>query len=56
VTNNSNDGLYIVCRLGNDSQIAAESLRRSSDNLIVKDVIGGLRAWSSQVDPEFPVY
>jgi len=56
VTNSSNDSLYIVCRLGNDSQTAAESLRRASGDLIIKDVIGGLRAWSSQVDPEFPVY
>jgi adenylyltransferase/sulfurtransferase len=56
VTDSSNDGLYVVCRLGNDSQIAAESLRRVTDNLIIKDIIGGVRAWSSQVDPQFPVY
>ena len=56
VTDGSNDGLYIVCKLGNDSQIAAESLRRVAGNLIIKDIIGGIRAWSSQVDPQFPVY
>jgi len=48
--------IYVVCRLGNDSQIAAESLRRVGGDVIVKDVIGGLRAWSRQVDPDFPLY
>ncbi|KAJ3817615.1 hypothetical protein EV361DRAFT_807103 [Lentinula raphanica] len=51
---------YIICRLGNDSQIAAEALREFKVNdghdRIVKDVIGGLRAWSRDVDPQFPVY
>ncbi|THV02763.1 hypothetical protein K435DRAFT_748560 [Dendrothele bispora CBS 962.96] len=48
---------YIVCRLGNDSQIAADTLRSlASENTIIKDVIGGLRAWSRHVDPDFPVY
>ncbi|KAF9067227.1 hypothetical protein BDP27DRAFT_1393112 [Rhodocollybia butyracea] len=51
---------YIVCRLGNDSQIAAEALRGlASDGTqigVVKDVVGGLRAWSKGVDPQFPVY
>lgn len=56
LSENSDDVLYIVCRLGNDSQIAAESLRKAADNLIIKDIIGGLRAWSIQVDPHFPVY
>ncbi|KAJ3744214.1 hypothetical protein DFH05DRAFT_1535507 [Lentinula detonsa] len=55
-----NTPMYIICRLGNDSQIAAEALRglRENDgqNMIVKDVIGGLRAWSKEVDPRFPVY
>ncbi|KIK62362.1 hypothetical protein GYMLUDRAFT_164496 [Collybiopsis luxurians FD-317 M1] len=47
---------YIVCRLGNDSQIAAGALRGLQTHGIVKDVIGGLRAWSKDVDPQFPVY
>ncbi|KAG6826292.1 hypothetical protein H0H92_000414 [Tricholoma furcatifolium] len=48
---------YVVCRLGNDSQIAAEALRSvSTDAGLVRDVIGGLRAWSRDVDPKFPVY
>ncbi|KAJ3877216.1 hypothetical protein F5051DRAFT_440777 [Lentinula edodes] len=52
--------IYIICRLGNDSQIAAEALRGSENNAhkdrIVKDVVGGLRAWSKEVDPHFPIY
>ncbi|KAJ7756794.1 hypothetical protein DFH07DRAFT_742478 [Mycena maculata] len=49
---------YVVCRLGNDSQIAASSLRdaRKEEDIVVKDVIGGLRAWTRHVDPTFPVY
>ncbi|KDR79056.1 hypothetical protein GALMADRAFT_138015 [Galerina marginata CBS 339.88] len=48
--------LYIVCRLGNDSQIAADVLRQVGGNTVIKDVIGGLRAWSTNVDPGFPLY
>ena len=47
---------YIICRLGNDSQIAAESLRQVKGAGIVKDVIGGLKAWSKQVNPYLPQY
>ncbi|KAF8904086.1 hypothetical protein CPB84DRAFT_1814503 [Gymnopilus junonius] len=50
---------YIVCRLGNDSQMAAKALKelnKDSDNRVIKDVIGGLRAWSRHVDANFPVY
>ncbi|KAJ7445804.1 hypothetical protein B0H11DRAFT_1746659 [Mycena galericulata] len=54
----SNQDTYVVCRLGNDSQIAASSLReaRKGEGIVVKDVIGGLRAWTRYVDPTFPVY
>uniref|UniRef100_A0A8H7Y0D3 Needs CLA4 to survive protein 3 n=1 Tax=Psilocybe cubensis TaxID=181762 RepID=A0A8H7Y0D3_PSICU len=52
----SESPVYIVCRLGNDSQIAAEALRRVKSDLVVKDVIGGLRAWTEQVDSNFPLY
>jgi len=50
--------IYVVCRLGNDSQIAAEALRRaaSASDATVLDLIGGLRAWSNEVDNGFPVY
>ena len=48
---------YVVCRLGNDSQIAADALRSvAGPDLTVKDIIGGLKAWSRDVDAMFPVY
>ncbi|KAH7884571.1 hypothetical protein F5I97DRAFT_1929417 [Phlebopus sp. FC_14] len=48
--------LFIICRLGNDSQIAADALRAIDSSLDIKDIIGGLRAWSRDIDPQFPVY
>lgn len=48
--------VFVLCRLGNDSQIAADAIRAIDSNLIVKDVVGGLRAWSNEIDPTFPVY
>ncbi|KZT62508.1 hypothetical protein CALCODRAFT_479097 [Calocera cornea HHB12733] len=49
---------YVVCKLGNDSQVAACALRTvlGADADRVKDVVGGLRAWSTEVDPSFPMY
>jgi adenylyltransferase and sulfurtransferase len=52
---------YVVCRLGNDSQIAADALRSARPDgpdptFVIKDLVGGLRAWSRDVDPGFPVY
>jgi adenylyltransferase and sulfurtransferase len=49
---------YVVCRLGNDSQIAADALRgaQADTACVIKDLVGGLRAWSHDVDPEFPLY
>lgn len=47
---------YIVCRLGNDSQIAANAIRGAGCDTGVVDVIGGLRAWARDVDVTFPVY
>jgi len=48
--------VYFICRLGNDSQIAAEALRGVSPELRAVDIVGGLRAWSRDIDSEFPVY
>lgn len=49
---------YVICRRGNDSQIAAQTLnaRLVADGVQVKDVIGGLHAWTRQIDAEFPIY
>lgn len=54
--------IVCVCKRGNDSQLAASALQsivkeRSLANVYeVKDLVGGLRAWSRDVDPNFPVY
>lgn len=47
---------FVVCRLGNDSQIAADALRDVDSSVTVKDLVGGLRAWAKDVDSQFPVY
>ncbi|KAI1786774.1 hypothetical protein LXA43DRAFT_1032466 [Ganoderma leucocontextum] len=48
--------LYVVCRLGNDSQLAVSALRNEGMTGVVKDLVGGLRAWAREVDGNFPVY
>ncbi|KAG8833714.1 Urmylation protein [Serendipita sp. 399] len=53
--------VVVVCRLGNDSQIAAKALQEllgvnGMKGRAIVDMIGGLRAWSRDVDPNFPVY
>jgi len=53
---NEAKSIYVVCRLGNDSQIAADALRGQSGATVVMDLIGGLKAWTKYVDPSFPVY
>lgn len=53
---------YVVCRNGNDSQLAAKAiqdlLRNSGDDhgVTVKDIKGGFRAWREEVDKEWPDY
>ena len=54
--------LYLICRYGNDSQLAAHMFRdlpRSRPGARYQfrgDIAGGLRAWRMAVDPEFPDY
>ncbi|KAI5892350.1 uncharacterized protein SCHCODRAFT_02667816 [Schizophyllum commune H4-8] len=49
--------LITLCRLGNDSQLAADALRDALPNTHpILDLIGGLRAWARDVEPGFPVY
>ena len=44
---------YVVCRLGNDSQLAVEAMRSAGKEGVVKDLVGGLRAWAREVDGSF---
>ncbi|KAH6608475.1 hypothetical protein Trco_001821, partial [Trichoderma cornu-damae] len=50
--------IYVVCRVGNDSQIAARKLKdwgadRGGERF-VGDISGGLKAWKDAVDPSMP--
>jgi adenylyltransferase/sulfurtransferase len=51
---------YVVCRLGNDSQDVVKRLEQlgfdSAHGWDIKDIIGGLKSWREEVDPEFPEY
>lgn len=50
--------MYIMCRRGNDSQKAVQYLKNlfTEDTLLIRDIIGGIHAWSNKIDPEFPKY
>jgi adenylyltransferase/sulfurtransferase len=54
--------IYTICRRGNDSLTAAgiiNKLKAQNEQyewLQVRDVRGGVRAWSRAVDPSFPTY
>jgi hypothetical protein len=52
--------VYVICKQGNDSQKAVQLLEKMStselDEITVKDICGGLMAWSQKIDPEFPQY
>lgn len=50
--------VFVICRRGNDSQIAAKKLIDELADCTVKiyDIIGGLHAWTNQIDEHFPKY
>ncbi|EON67181.1 hypothetical protein W97_06434 [Coniosporium apollinis CBS 100218] len=52
--------ILVVCRLGNDSQVAVKKMKEAGlhgdGKRWVGDLRGGLRAWRENVDPEFPDY
>lgn len=48
---------YVVCRLGNDSQLAAAALMSSMKApSLVKDIRGGFKSWKKDVDDRWPEY
>lgn len=47
--------VYVVCRRGNDSQHVVELLREHGVSS-AQDLVGGLTAWSKDVDESFPTY
>lgn len=52
--------VYVICKLGNDSQKAVQVMEKMSwsevDSIAVKDISGGLMAWAKRIDPTFPQY
>jgi adenylyltransferase/sulfurtransferase len=52
--------IYVVCRLGNDSQVVVKKLKEKGyDNggkRYIGDIRGGLRAWREHVDGSWPDY
>lgn len=51
--------IYVVCRLGNDSQVVARNLKESgldTNGRYIGDIKGGLKAWKEQVDSSWPEY
>ncbi len=57
ITLNADRPMYLICRYGNDSQLAAKALiDRASSDIDVKDIKDGLEAWRNEVDPTWPDY
>lgn len=50
--------VFVMCRRGNASQKATRELknRLEEENVEIKDIIGGIEQWSTDVDPELPMY
>jgi adenylyltransferase/sulfurtransferase len=50
--------IYVVCRVGNDSQLVARRLKElgldEGGARFVGDIRGGMRAWKDEVDPTMP--
>jgi monothiol glutaredoxin len=47
--------LAFICHVGNRSQVAAEHFRKQGFSN-VSNVVGGIDAWSQQIDPSVPRY
>lgn len=56
----SDKPIFVVCRLGNDSQITVKKMKEYGLDFggrrFVGDIRGGLQAWRSTVDADFPDY
>ena len=51
--------IYVVCRLGNDSQVVTRKLKEAGldrDGRYIGDIRDGLKAWKNQVDSTWPEY
>lgn len=48
--------IFVVCRRGNDSQIAVQHMTRRFPNHSICDLEDGMHAWTKLVDKNFPIY
>lgn len=62
-TDNTPDHIYLICRRGNESRLAARAVRRFIDSESgqsqqprIVDVAGGITAWARDVDAHMPIY
>ncbi|CAI7659112.1 unnamed protein product [Penicillium glandicola] len=59
-SSDSTNPIYVVCRLGNDSQIVVKKMKElgldQHGKRFIGDIRGGLRSWKEEVDPEWPAY
>ena len=59
ITSSSASQVILICRRGNDSQLAVRMLQKElkdQENLKICDLIGGLRSWAREIDAEMPIY
>lgn len=52
--------IFVVCRLGNDSQLTVRKMKElgldNGGRRFIGDIRGGLRAWKKSVEQDFPEY
>jgi adenylyltransferase/sulfurtransferase len=48
---------FVICRYGNDSQLAVRKILEDNDLKVnIKDIAGGFRSWREEVDKNWPAY
>lgn len=47
--------VLVICRRGNDSQVAVQRLWKAGVSWAV-DIVGGLHSWANKIDPKMPIY
>ena len=59
-TRSEDSSIYVLCRFGNDSQLAVRKLKQlgfdNDGRRRIEDVKGGLLSWKRDVDPSWPEY
>ncbi|KAL7295528.1 hypothetical protein TKK_0011172 [Trichogramma kaykai] len=50
--------IYVICRRGNDSQKAVKIMKNffTNSDIQIRDIIGGIHAWTYNIDTSFPIY